>query len=125
MEAANQSTLSPGKMGDQKPKRGNGLRIGIVAAAAVAVVVVLALALGLGLGLGLKSRNHNGSDSQGSSSDDDSFASQAIPPWRESTEQYLLDMSWNINAPPTTRMYNFTVGEVSITPDGIIRWPQV
>ncbi|KAH8811565.1 multicopper like protein, partial [Xylogone sp. PMI_703] len=40
---------------------------------------------------------------------------------RRSVADYGLDMSWDINAPPTTRVYNFTITEVQAAPDGVTR----
>lgn len=31
---------------------------------------------------------------------------------------YSLDMNWDLNAPPTTRVYNLTVSEIQAAPDG-------
>jgi hypothetical protein len=104
-------------VGDSRRRR-TGIILGIV----LAVIVVLALALGLGLGLGLKKHKNdsNNSGSNNASSDNNPYASETLPPWRESTAGYALDMSWDINAMPTTREYNFTVAETQIAPDGTI-----
>jgi flagellar basal body-associated protein FliL len=84
----------------------------------IAIIIILALTLGLGLGLGLK--HHKASPST-QNEDSDSLASSNVQSWRESTESYALDFTnWNINAPPTTRIYNFTIGQTQIAPDGKI-----
>jgi FtsP/CotA-like multicopper oxidase with cupredoxin domain len=96
----------------------------------VVVVVVLALALGLGLGLGLK--HHSKTSSSNSSTPpppsspptpgEESQASLSVPPWRTNVEDYTLDIaSWDFNAPPTTREYNFTIDETELSPDGVFR----
>jgi hypothetical protein len=99
-------------------------------AVAVVVVIVLALALGLGLGLGLK---RSGKEASGNSSgspspptpqtpSENSQASLALPLWRSNVEDYTLDIaSWDFNAPPTTREYNFTIAEIELSPDGVFR----
>jgi hypothetical protein len=95
------------------------------------VVIVLALALGLGLGLGLKHHHSTASSSTAPSS----TASGSSPPlpsstvlsdtalgtvqsWRRDTADYNLDMNWDMNAAPTTRVYNLTVSEIQAAPDG-------
>jgi hypothetical protein len=104
------------------PKRSHVLRNVLLAAV---VFVVLALALGLGLGLGLKKHKNSAASSSSSSSSSSSpsgpsGASQTIQPWRRSTQDYALDMtSWDINAAPTTRVYNLTVSELTLAPDGM------
>jgi hypothetical protein len=113
----NSSTSSPDRVAElEKPhKRSGALRTTIITI--VVIVVVLALALGLGLGLGLKKKHKNASNGS-SGSQGDSLSSMSVQSWRRATEEYLLDMNWDINAPPTTRTYNLTVGEISIAPDG-------
>ena len=93
-------------------------RTGLLIVVALAIIVGLALALGVGLGIGLK-RHHNNASSTSSPSNGDSGSSQTVESWRQATENYMLDMtSWDLNAPPTTRSYNFTVSEITIAPDG-------
>jgi len=95
---------------------------------AAIVFFVVVLALGLGLGLGLKHRkaaagrtqSSNGtlpSSANGTSgtSPDISFAR---PSWRRNPLEYELDLSWDINATPTTRVFNLTVSEIQAAPDG-------
>lgn len=93
----------------------------------VIVFVVVALALGLGLGLGLK--HHHGSSAPSTSSTPtptptpssnpaNSTASEVVQSWRRDTAEYNLDMSWDINAAPTTRVFNLTVSEIQAAPDG-------
>jgi FtsP/CotA-like multicopper oxidase with cupredoxin domain len=92
-------------------------RVPLFAGIAVAVLVVLALALGLGLGLGLKKHERSSSESSGNGNGNGQTGAN-IPAWRKATEEYSLDMGWNINAAPTTRSYDFTVSEMTIAPDG-------
>jgi hypothetical protein len=111
----NSSTALPDRVHPEKPRpKARALRTTLFII--VPIAVVFALALGLGLGLGLKKHNNGSNDA--SSSDDDSLASMTVQSWRRATEDYLLDMNWDINAAPTTRVYNLTVGEISIAPDG-------
>lgn len=88
------------------------------------VFIVVALALGLGLGLGLK-RHHSASPAAAassspttSSSPTNSTASENLQSWRRDTAEYNLDMGWDINAAPTTRIFNLTVSEIQAAPDG-------
>jgi hypothetical protein len=90
------------------------------------IFIVLALALGFGLGLGLK-HHHNGSPaattssspaSTPSSSPINSTASETLQSWRRDTAEYNLSMDWDINAAPTTRVFNLTVSEIQAAPDG-------
>ena len=112
----NSSASSPDRVHPEKPRQKAGaLRNTILIV--VAIAAVFALALGLGLGLGLKKKHKNASNGS-SSSVEDPLSSTTIQSWRRATEDYLLDMSWDINAAPTTRSYNLTVSEISIAPDG-------
>jgi hypothetical protein len=91
------------------------------------IFVILALALGLGLGLGLKHKKSSVGGAQPSNSTstnptngtsgspDISFAR---PSWRRDPLEYNLDMNWDINAAPTTRLFNLTVSEIQAAPDG-------
>lgn len=94
-------------------------RVGVIA---IVLAVVLALALGLGLGLGLRSKglsSHHPTSAAGNGASSDSQASQSVPPWRLNTEDYSLDIShWDLDAPPTSRVYNFTLAEIELAPDG-------
>jgi hypothetical protein len=93
-----------------------------------AVFVVVALALGLGLGLGLKhkkaavggtqSSNGTSPNSTNGTSGTSPDISQNRPSWRRDPLEYDLDMSWDINAAPTTRVFNLTVSEIQAAPDG-------
>ena len=112
-----------------QPKK-NSRRWAPLIVVGVAIIVILALALGLGLGLGLKKHHNHSSttpvpsngNSNGTSSED-SNASKEVQSWRRSTEDYSLDMgTWNLNAPPTTRSYNLTVSEMSLAPDGRVKF---
>lgn len=109
--------------GTERERRGHGPRRLFLIAAAV--LVVLALALGLGLGLGLK-HHHNPSSGPSATNSTNSTtpsepsdASESVPPWRRATLDYTLDMDWDINAPPTTRVFNLTLSEIDAAPDGM------
>lgn len=99
--------------------------------------VILALSLGLGLGLGLKHHTSESASSQNvTSSTATSTAHQPtatappssagqstdIPSWRRDPSEYVLDMSWDLNAAPTTRVYNLTVSNITAAPDGVFRY---
>jgi hypothetical protein len=101
---------------------------------AVIVFVVFVLALGLGLGLGLKHKKAAAGGTQSSNgtlpnsangtsgtSPDISFAR---PSWRRDPLEYELDMTWDINAAPTTRVFNLTVSEILAAPDGNLSEPR-
>ncbi|KAL1963717.1 hypothetical protein VTN77DRAFT_7921 [Rasamsonia byssochlamydoides] len=113
-----------GQVAPAAPKTSRKRLLGIVLSSAV-LFVVIALGLGLGLGLGLKHNGNNLAASNGTSSPSSSVAYN--PPignesWRRNTSEYLLDMTtWDINAPPTTRVYNFTISEIEGFPDGVLR----
>lgn len=113
-----------------KQRRASPVSPVLVGGLVAAVVIVVALALGLGLGLGLhKHVRHSSAGANGttatngtnsSTTPSDSLASLEVPPWRLNTEEYNLDMtSWDIDAPPTTRSYNFTLSEIELAPDGM------
>jgi hypothetical protein len=114
----------------QAGSNGHGLGKPILLIGASVVFVVLALSLGLGLGLGLK---HHGSGSTVGASSTSSTSgalpsatptnvpnavSLALPSWRRDPQEYVLDMDWDINAAPTTRVFNLTVSEIEAAPDG-------
>jgi hypothetical protein len=106
---------SPDLLIKERPvERRRGGRRTLIIFGIIAVVVVLALALGLGLGLGLK-HHKNSTDS------DSSNASQVVPTWRDATLDYALDMSWDLNAAPQDREYNFTATESTLAIDGVMR----
>ena len=71
----------------------------------VAGVVFLAVALGFGLGFVSLGRTH-GSPS-------------GVENWRLDTSQYVLDMDWDLEAPPTTRYFNLVITEGKGWPDGM------
>jgi hypothetical protein len=87
------------------------------------LLIVLALALGLGLGL-----RHNNSGALAAATASPSTpagfptptGTPAAPlqPWRLDTLEYNLDLSWNVSAPPTTRIFNLTISEIKAAPDG-------
>jgi hypothetical protein len=82
----------------------------------IILFIVTVISLSVGLGVGLAVWNNKKSSSGNSAS---SIASTAVQSWRRSTDDYNLGFAnWDLNAPPTTRSYNFTVGELTIAPDG-------
>ena len=105
----------------------------LVIIGSVVLFVVIALGLGLGLGLGLKHhRAASSSTTPGSGPSSSPSPSPPLPspsvlsqtalgtiqPWRRDTLDYSLDMNWDLNASPTTRVYNLTVSEIQAAPDG-------
>jgi hypothetical protein len=97
-------------------------------AGSIALFVILALGLGIGLGLGLKNKSNHGlspAPATGTDGPSPSGAGNpvvpiptALPAWRLPPSDYHLSMDWDLNAAPTTRVYNFTVGEIQAGPDG-------
>ncbi|KAL5872427.1 hypothetical protein ACKVWC_008059 [Pyricularia oryzae] len=41
--------------------------------------------------------------------------------WRLDTDQYILDRSWDLTAPPTTRTYDLVITRGKAWPDGVVR----
>jgi len=96
--------------------------------------IVFALALGLGLGLGLKHHNNSalaaapsatlpasspvGTPTTSGTPTPGGTPSSPLQPWRLDTLDYNLDLSWNVSAPPTTRIFNLTLSEIEAAPDG-------
>lgn len=111
----------------KQPVSGNGRLPLLVGGIVVFVVVALALGLGLGLGLGLKHHSHAAATPTSSNlspptpSGGPTVASENVESWRRATLDYSLDMTWDINAAPTTRVFNFTISEIQAAPDGVIR----
>lgn len=103
-----------------KPKR--SVRLAFVIVGSIILFVVIALGLGLGLGLGLKHKHiavPATAESSVPSATSSPLGSQTLPSWRRNVSEYDLDMNtWNINAEPTTRIYNFTLSEIVGAPDG-------
>jgi hypothetical protein len=93
------------------------------------IFVALALGLGLGLGLGLKHHHHAASLTSGlppssnPANVSSTTATGAVQSWRRDTAEYNLDMNWDINAAPTTRVFNLTVSEIQVAPDGVLTCP--
>ena len=114
----------------QAGSKGRGFGKPVLLIGASVVFVVLALSLGLGLGLGLK--HHGSGNTVGASStlstsgtlpsatptNVPNAVSLALPSWRRNPQEYVLDMDWDINAAPTTRVFNLTVSEIEAAPDG-------
>ena len=44
-----------------------------------------------------------------------------IPSFRRPESDYILDRSWDFNAPPTVREYNWVVQNIEANPDGVFR----
>jgi hypothetical protein len=84
------------------------------------IIIVLVLALGLGLGLGLKHRKSGSASTQTSNgtASNSSGLTQNYPSWRRDPSEYNLDMGWDVNGAPTTRVFNLTVSEIQAAPDG-------
>ncbi|KKK25926.1 hypothetical protein ARAM_007152 [Aspergillus rambellii] len=95
----------------------------LIALGSIVLFIMIALGLGLGLGLGLRSVHnhvHVSSKNATNTSTSDSLATNEL--WRLPASEYILDMeSWDLNAAPTTRVYNFTISEIDAFPDGILR----
>jgi hypothetical protein len=126
--------LHPGGERDQKLPGiiAKKSRMPLLFIGALIIFVVLALALGLGLGLGIKHKKTAGGTEtpNGTSSNptNSTIGSPDIsfnrPSWRRDPAEYILDMSWDINAAPTTRVFNLTVSEIQAAPDGSLISPE-
>ena len=95
----------------------------------LALFVILALGLGIGLGVGLKKHSSNALSpaAQASGAASPSATSNPVvpipstqPEWRLPQSEYHLGMDWDVTAAPTTRVFNFTVGEIQAAPDGTL-----
>lgn len=95
----------------RKPKHKRGV---FLAAVCAAIILVLGLALGLGLGLGLKHRKHSAASGSSSSNFQNIPRSQLVDP-----SQFVLSPSFNVNAPPQQREYNWTLTEIVSDPAGV------
>lgn len=98
-------------------------RLLLIILGSVILFLVVALGLGLGLGLGLKRNGSKLSPTKPSATPTSSpnllNFGLGNESWRLNTSEYLLDMTtWDINASPTTRIYNFTISEIEAFPDG-------
>lgn len=94
-------------------------RLLVIVLLSIVLFVVIAPGLGLGLGLGLKHHGSNFAPSNGTSSPLAYNPPLGNESWRRNPSEYILDTTtWDINAPPTTRAYNFTISEVEGFPDG-------
>lgn len=81
--------------------------------------IIFALISGFGLGLGLKDHNSPGNPSVSATSTNvTNSTSTDVPLWRRDPQDYNLDMGWDLNAAPTTRLFNFTLTEIEAAPDG-------
>ena len=86
---------------------------------ALAAVIVLVLALGLGLGLGLRKRSSLSSAS--AQTTDSNGATLPVVPRDKLVDpaQFTLDPSWDRNAAPQVRAYNWTVSRILSSPAGV------
>lgn len=108
------------------PANQRSKKFGLLIGGVVVLFLIIALGLGLGIGLGLGLKHHHGSSSSAVPSASASPSSTAsgtpipstFPSWRRDPSDYNLDMSWDINATPTTRVFNITVSEIQAAPDG-------
>ena len=107
------------------PKNARKRQLPCLLIGGIVVAVLLGLALGLGLGLGLKHSSKTSAPppsvvaNSSSATPPNSYASPNLTSLRLATRDYSLDMAdWDIAAPPTTRVYNFTLGEIDAAPDG-------
>lgn len=82
----------------------------------VAILCVLGLALGLGLGLGLKHKTHATSTANSYSIVKTVLRDQLVDP-----SQFILSPSFDINAPPQPREYNWTISEIYANPTGTFK----
>ncbi|KAL1858719.1 hypothetical protein Plec18170_002925 [Paecilomyces lecythidis] len=105
----------------QLKKQKLSIQVTLLIFGSLTLFIIIASGLCSGLGLGL---NHGRIavppvETNSSAGADDS---QTLPPWRRDISEYDLDMdSWDINAAPTTRNYNFVLSEVTAAPDGVVR----
>lgn len=113
------SEMMPPEGSDPKPAtKTSRKKLFLLVVISLSLFVILSIGLGAGLGLGLK---HNGKSvpSSTSSPSPSAPATSTLPSWRRDPSEYILDMdSWDINAPPTTRHFDFTVSEIEGYPDG-------
>jgi hypothetical protein len=77
------------------------------------VILVLALALGLGLGLGLKHGMHAHSPSNSTNDVKVVPRNQLVDP-----SQLVLSPSFDVNAPPQSREFNWSLSEIISDPTG-------
>ncbi len=103
----------------------NGKRLYLTLLSSAILFIVLALGLGLGLGLGLKQNGEKSTPLKPSATPLSSPAGGYNAPvgdesWRRNTSEYTLNVTgWDLNAPPTTRSWNFTLSEIEAYPDGV------
>ena len=86
-------------------RKGWRLRFPVILWTVTGVVLFVAV---LGLGLALRSHRTEADQLRGSGVED----------WRLDTNQYVLDMKWDLNAPPTTRHFDFVITKGKGWPDG-------
>ncbi|PWN50007.1 hypothetical protein IE53DRAFT_316599 [Violaceomyces palustris] len=100
---------------DRNPSKSRRGKRNIIVSA-VLMVLILGLALGLGLGLGLKKKRKDNDPTASSDTTNLAF----IP--REKLvdlSQLTLSSSFDINAPPQDRHFNWTLSEVYASPAGV------
>ena len=128
MESSSRDTSSPrgrqrGSKEQEPIEKPRRKQLFLIILLSAILFLVITLGLGLGLGLGLKRNGSKLTPPKPSAAPVSSPLQYNISPgnesWRRNTSEYLLDMTtWDINAPPTTRVYNFTISEIEAFPDG-------
>jgi FtsP/CotA-like multicopper oxidase with cupredoxin domain len=127
-------TLDQGKKATQPPARRPLL---LFLGGGLLIFLVLALSLGLGLGLGLKHNESSSSSSSPSSSSTPSSptttpsllpgttgngTAASLESWRlDTNREYVLNMTWDVAAPPQLRRYDLVITEGVGWPDGVVR----
>ncbi|KAK4234026.1 multicopper like protein [Achaetomium macrosporum] len=127
MTTSQSSLPKPAATNTKSPPRSRPSVLLIVGS--IIAFILLSLALGLGLGLGLGLRYHisaGGSSSTPTTSGTPLPGSGADPnarleDWRLDPNHYVLNMSWDTHAAPTTRHYDFVITEGRGGPDGVVR----
>ena len=89
-----------------------------------ALTGAILLAVTLGFGLGWSFRDTNGPLSGLFSGGTPRPGSTGLEDWRlDTTSQYVLDMNWELNAPPTTRYFDLAITKGRGWPDGMASEP--
>ena len=115
-EAPSSKTMAPPEGSDPVPVKTSRKKLFFLGISSLVLFVVLSVGLGAGLDLGLR---HNGKSVPSSTSPSAPAPSSELPSWRRDPSEYILDMdSWDINEPPTTRNFDFTVSKIEGYPDG-------
>lgn len=115
------STAREKSYGQPVEKQKGPTRLALIISGAFALFIIIASGLCSGLGLRL---NHEriAVPPVETNTSGGTASSPTMPPWRRDMSEYDLDMdSWDIDAKPTTRNYNFVLSEVTAAPDGAYR----